>query len=99
MEQCDCLNFCGDDPWLAKGKVRPCDARIKQAEEEATRRSVVSVDAERLCELLVALTGADHLIREMQATRGFPNNPIDVLAEQFNAQRERVNAELAKRGK
>lgn len=22
--KCDCLNFCGDDPHLAKGLVRPC---------------------------------------------------------------------------
>lgn len=22
--KCDCLNFCGDDPYLDKGLVRPC---------------------------------------------------------------------------
>ena len=22
--RCDCLNFCGDDPYLDKGLVRPC---------------------------------------------------------------------------
>lgn len=23
-DDCDCLNWCGDDPWLAKGKANPC---------------------------------------------------------------------------
>ena len=28
---CDCLNRCGDDPWLAKGKAEPCEASKKEA--------------------------------------------------------------------
>lgn len=23
-DDCDCLNRCGDDPWLSKGKAIPC---------------------------------------------------------------------------
>lgn len=29
-DDCDCLNFCGDDPWLAKGKAVPCDHKTAQ---------------------------------------------------------------------
>lgn len=25
---CDCLNFCGDDPWLTDGRSRPCDRKV-----------------------------------------------------------------------
>lgn len=35
--------------------------------------------------LLVALAGNPHEIRELQATRGLPDNPIDNLLKQFNA--------------
>lgn len=24
-DTCDCLNACGDDPWLADGRSEPCD--------------------------------------------------------------------------
>lgn len=24
---CDCLNYCGDDPWLRDGRATPCKAR------------------------------------------------------------------------
>jgi hypothetical protein len=34
--------------------------------------------------LLVALTGNPHEIRELQATRGLPDNPIDNILKQFN---------------
>lgn len=30
MEKCDCLNYCGDDPWLARGKAHPCERRAEQ---------------------------------------------------------------------
>ena len=25
---CDCLNLCGDDPWLADGRSRPCERKL-----------------------------------------------------------------------
>lgn len=34
LPKCDCLNLCGDDPWLVKGKAAHCDhfkAREKAA--------------------------------------------------------------------
>lgn len=33
LEPCDCLNFCGDDHWLEKGKARPCEAKVKRDAE------------------------------------------------------------------
>lgn len=27
--ECDCLNFCGDDPWLKDGRAKPCEALLK----------------------------------------------------------------------
>jgi len=33
---CDCLNWCGDDPWLKKGKSEPC-ARAKFRAEQAAK--------------------------------------------------------------
>jgi hypothetical protein len=30
LDDCDCLNQCGDDPWLAKGKARPCAKRAQE---------------------------------------------------------------------
>lgn len=40
LPRCDCLNSCGDDPRVQKGKVRECDARIRRrrAEEEQQRQ-------------------------------------------------------------
>lgn len=32
---CDCLNWCGDDPWLATGRSRPCDALTARQRERA----------------------------------------------------------------
>jgi hypothetical protein len=61
----------------------------KQQETEA--RPMVSVDAEALQQVLNALIGPGHHIRELQFTRGLPplgslpRNPIDLLIEQYNA--------------
>lgn len=44
LPACDCLNFCGDDPWLASGKAEPCDAvkrRKRQREQDAAERLTV----------------------------------------------------------
>jgi len=29
MTRCDCLNDCGDDPWLKDGRSTPCERRQK----------------------------------------------------------------------
>ena len=49
---------------------------------------MVSVDPGALYALLSALSGPPHWVRELQATRGLPGdpiNPIDKLVEQYNA--------------
>ena len=52
-----------------------------------------TVDAEALGEVLRALKGPGHLIRELQVTRGkLFNNPIDTLIEQYNEQAEQHNS-------
>ncbi len=58
----------------------------------------VSVDGTALRQVLMALIGPSHLIRELQATRGLKGltdvaNPIDVLLEQFNAEVARIEKE------
>lgn len=48
----------------------------------------VTVNADALRQVLNALIGAPHLIRELQATRDKPpvltGNPIDTLVREFN---------------
>lgn len=46
----------------------------------------VTVNREALYQVLFALSGPGHLIRELQVTRGLPGatNPIDVLCRQYN---------------
>ena len=48
--------------------------------------SKVSVDAAALRQILVALNGPGHHIRELQATRNLPGvqNPIDKIIQDFN---------------
>lgn len=58
----------------------------------------ISVTAEALREVLVALNGPGHLIRELQATRNIDDllgkkNPIDLLLEEFNSEVNRINTE------
>lgn len=55
----------------------------------------VPVNAAALRQLLVALNGGGHLIRELQVTRGplFPDNPIDVVTNEFNAWVEKAEQE------
>ena len=37
MENCDCLIYCGDDPWLKTRTAMPCQPLIDEAHEEALR--------------------------------------------------------------
>lgn len=39
LDDCDCLNTCGDDPWLAKGKAKPCERRASEEAAELHRRT------------------------------------------------------------
>ena len=54
---------------------------------------LVEVDAEALYKVLTALDGPDHMIRELQYTRGpLFNNPIDKLIRDYNVGAELFNA-------
>ena len=33
-KECDCLTWCGDDPWLKDGRAEPCAYRKKREEDE-----------------------------------------------------------------
>jgi hypothetical protein len=59
----------------------------------------VTVDASALRQVLEALNGPDHYIRELQVTRRLPgvDNPINKLIEQFNNAVEAANAQTTKR--
>ncbi len=43
MEKCDCLNECGDDPWLKAGKVKPCESRLKQLSAAKQRQDDIAL--------------------------------------------------------
>jgi hypothetical protein len=52
------------------------------------------VSAAALLEVLLALNGPDHYIRELQATRGpliGDDNPINILCDEYNAAVEAHN--------
>ncbi|MBT9492860.1 MAG: hypothetical protein IV107_11050 [Paucibacter sp.] len=34
-DECDCLNWCGDDPWLKDGKSAPCAHLLTQRADKA----------------------------------------------------------------
>jgi hypothetical protein len=46
----------------------------------------VSLSTSAVWELLNALQGPPHYIREIQATRGIGDNPLDILCREFNEQ-------------
>lgn len=57
----------------------------------------VEVSASALRELLSAIAGPPHLIRELQVIRGLPgsDNPINTLINEFNECVEAFNAKAA----
>lgn len=51
----------------------------------------VTVDADALRQVLQALNGPGHHIRELQAIRGLGDSPIDKLVEDYNKAAEEFN--------
>lgn len=47
LPPCDCLNWCGDDPWLQDGRAEPCqdrkDRERREAEGKVERAHIVAV--------------------------------------------------------
>lgn len=57
----------------------------------------VTVSAEALRQVLMALNGPAHYIRELQVTRGplvGDDNPINILVEEYNAAVKAHNVEI-----
>jgi hypothetical protein len=67
------------------------------AQSEALK---ITVSARALHQVLGALVGPSHYIRELQATRNLPGieNPINTLIEEYNAGIEASRAAIAKHG-
>lgn len=49
MEKCDCLNHCGDDPWLKNRRAMPCKQAIDCAHEVALHIQAM-MDAQAILE-------------------------------------------------
>lgn len=43
---CDCLNDCGDDPWLQDGRCKPCAYRVERIRLDTARSGIVVERAE-----------------------------------------------------
>jgi hypothetical protein len=57
----------------------------------------ITVNAEALGQLLQAIVGPPHLMRELQVTRGplvGKDNPINILVAEYNAAAEKFNSEV-----
>ena len=56
----------------------------------------ITVNAKALKEVLEALNGPGHYIRELQATRSLPgnNNPLNILMEEYNTAVNAYNAKM-----
>lgn len=52
--RCDCLNWCGDDPWLHDGRSKPCDAALAREAKRAARAAQIA-SVSRLARDLVAM--------------------------------------------
>ncbi|TCS35835.1 hypothetical protein EDC30_109134 [Paucimonas lemoignei] len=44
---CDCINWCGDDPWLRDGRSKPCAAALKRQaiEQNAAARAIARFES------------------------------------------------------
>lgn len=69
------------------------DAQVADTPEAPQSIPMVSVPQDALCQVLRALMGPGHLIRELQATMNLPplaghDNPINVLVQAYNNRSE-----------
>lgn len=62
--ECDCLNYCGDDPDLSRRKARPCRSAIDWAHEQA-----LAIEAERERQRKVDLFESQAARIQQQAAR------------------------------
>lgn len=80
---CDCLNFCGDDPRMAKGTVQPCSAWLatKARELEAVRLGDVQRTTGYAADPMGTLQELQRLRGERGAMASLLNECASVLAE------------------
>lgn len=71
----------GDAPYEITEVCTTCGGEGEIVEPMET----ITVNFAALKQLLVAVAGPDHHIRELQYTRSLPNNPINVLLGEYNA--------------
>lgn len=69
---CDCLNHCGDDPWLKDGRSKPCE-KLKLRQEQERQRALETVRVNLLMQQYGATTVYDlieHLHSEVTRLQG-----------------------------
>jgi hypothetical protein len=62
------------------------EAEDESEQKAAEQKGKMLVDAAALRQVLQALNGPGHHIRELQVCRGLPDSPIEKLVAEFNAQ-------------
>lgn len=67
LPPCDCLNYCGDDPWLYKGQAEPCEAIKRQRQQHEQRESERRALVERLIALAALADGPDKTVLNQAA--------------------------------
>ncbi|QZA80881.1 hypothetical protein [Deefgea piscis] len=57
LPECDCLNWCGDDPWLKQEKCKPCADKINHDNRPRVKDVLFFYDpGEGDCTVVVQLT-------------------------------------------
>lgn len=65
--RCDCLNFCGDDPHIDKGLVRPCPTF--EAEIQTRKLHAAAPDLLASCKELINCADHNRDIAEIRRAR------------------------------
>lgn len=95
MMACDCLNWCGDDPWLANGKAERCDYHKEKMKAAAlTETFQWKLPAESMPEDDIVVLGffdvdnegepvwpCLHVNGQWRIADGFPTNPPKAWAK------------------
>lgn len=82
QERCDCLNACGDDPWLATGKAEPCPHLVARAAAEREAQAKRVRDARMLAAsgpLLAACVVAEAFMAGFEDDTTQPGVPAALL--------------------
>lgn len=60
--KCDCLNHCGDDPWLITGKSYPCEKMLERMTADLIGKInniKLTVNDEKIC-LFISISGREY---------------------------------------